>query len=78
MNGGQEVTDKNIKGLSLAQVKFDINDVGSDVLPFEAFQSFNQNSLVEGLNAKLRSTDFTTYNRLTYSRNDKCYKRTHH
>ena len=80
MNGGQEITDKIIKGLSLAQVRFDINDancvintitsvlqnVGSDVLPFEASQDFNQNSLVEGLNTKLkRSTDFATYNRLT-------------
>ena len=26
MNGGQEVTDKIIKGLSLTQVRFDIND----------------------------------------------------
>ena len=40
--------------------------MGSDVLPFEASRDFNQNSLVEGLDAKLkRSTDFATYNRLT-------------
>ena len=39
--------------------------MGIDVLPHKVSQDFNQNSLVDGLNTKLRrSTDFATYNRL--------------